>query len=185
MNISIYLGSSIHCDSKYNTLARNFGRILAENGHTIVYGGSNVGTMKDLADGALEAGGKVIGVFPRSFRGTRDIWSRGIEVQRSDVSEMIEVEDFAERKKVMEELGECSVTLPGSFGTLDELFTYACNRSIDKHSKPVYVLDYDGYYEPLKQLVANMAKAGFLKPHLNDMMIFCSSVEELMQHLCK
>lgn len=183
MNVSVYLGSSIHCDVKYNRLAFEVGRTLAEHGHTVVYGGSNVGTMKDLADGAMSAGGKVTGVFPRSFKGSRDIWNSGIEVQRRDLTEIIETEDFAERKKKMEALGDCCVVLPGSFGTLDEMFTYACDRSIDKHTKNIYVLNFDGYYNPVRDLIRNMDREGFLKPHLTGMFFFCDSVASLMQCL--
>ena len=183
MTVSVYLGSSIHCDKKYNVLACELGHAMAECGYDIVYGGSNVGTMKDLADGAMAAGGRVTGVFPRSFRGSRDIWGAGIEVQRRDLTEIIEVADFAERKKLMEELGDCCVVLPGSFGTLDEMFTYACDRSIDKHTKNIYVLNHEGYYDPVVQLIANMSDSGFLKPHLRNMFTFCATLDELMKNL--
>lgn len=182
MNISVYLGSSIHCDDKFNKLAYEVGERFARQGHTIVYGGANVGTMKYLADGAMSAGGRIIGIFPRDFKGTRDIWHAGIEVQRKDLQEMIEVADFAERKKLMEEMGDCCVVLPGSFGTLDEMFTYACDRSIDKHEKNIYLLNYEGYYDPVIQLVENMNSTGFMKPHLKGMFVYCSTLDELMQN---
>lgn len=182
MNISVYLGSSIHCDEKFNKLAFEVGRRLAERGHTTVYGGANVGTMKDLADGSMSAGGRLIGIFPRNFKGTRDIWHEGIEVQRKDLAEMIEVADFAERKMLMEEMGDCCVVLPGSFGTLDEMFTYACDRSIDKHHKNIYLLNFEGYYDPVIQIVENMNVTGFMKPHLKDMFIFCPTLDDLMRN---
>lgn len=183
MRVAVYLGSSIHCDEKFNHLAFELGRSLAERGFELIYGGANVGTMKDLADGAMSAGGRVIGVFPQSFRGTRDIWKAGIEVQRKDLSEMIEVADFAERKHVMEDMSDCCVVLPGSFGTLDEMFTYACNRSIDKHHKDILVLNEGGYYTPIRQLIDNMGTTGFLKPHLVDMVSFFDTMDELLEAL--
>lgn len=181
MNISVYLGSSPACLAEYNQLAYDLGRAIAEAGHTLVYGGANVGTMKFLAEGAQSAGGDVIGVFPRGFAGTVEV--KGMEIMRPGLTEMVMTEDFAERKKVMEQRSDCCIILPGSFGTLDELFTYACNRSIGKHAKQIYVLDHNGYYSPLRQLFANMDAAGFLKPSTVGIVTFCDCIEDILARL--
>lgn len=160
--IAVYLGSAPSCKDVYKGLAYELGQRLAKAGMTLVYGGAAVGTMGALANGAKDAGGTVIGVFPRDFRGTKEVRESGLEVVQHGLSEFIEVADFAERKKVMEELSDACIVMPGSFGTMDELFTYACNRAIDKHEKPIYVFNFEGYYAPLKQLLANMQDAGFM-----------------------
>lgn len=183
MKVAVYLGSSEHCRPVFLKTAYELGKRLAEAGHTLVYGGANVGTMKLLADGALDAGGYVIGVFPEGFRGTREVQESGIEVVRKDLPEMHFTADFAERKKLMEEISDCCVALPGSYGTLDELFTYACNRCVDTHSKQSYVLNIEGFYEPIKAMLRNIADNGFLKPSATGILTFCDSVDELIEKL--
>lgn len=183
MKISIYLGSSLHCLPQYHTLAYEVGRKVAQAGHTIVYGGADVGTMKDIADGAQDAGGDVIGVFPREFKGTKEVQDSGVKVVRDNLTEMIYVADFAERKKVMESLSDACIILPGSFGTLDELFTYACNHAIGEHSKPVFLLNHEGFYTPLQQLMQNIEKGRFLKPETVAILTFCDTIDQIISIL--
>lgn len=182
-HIAVYLGSAPACKPVFKDLARELGRRLAESGFAIVYGGAAVGTMGALADGASEAGGRIVGVFPRGFRGTKEVRESGVEVIRKGLSEFIETADFAERKQVMEERSDACIVMPGSFGTLDELFTYACNRAIDKHEKPILIFNYKGYYEPLRQLLANMQEAGFLKPVMAGAVTFFDTIDELVAAL--
>lgn len=183
MKVSVYLGSSPWSGEEYIALASEVGKALAENGHTIVYGGAKVGTMKSLADSALAAGGEVVGVFPEGFKGTRDVWEKGFEVFYSGLTDMVITKDFDERKQVMQDMGDCALVLPGSFGTMDEMFTYACNRSIGKHSKQIYVLNHKGFYDPLKQLFLNMESAHMMKDMCRDMVVFCDTVSDVLGHL--
>ncbi len=178
--VAVYLGSAPGCKDIYKGLAYELGCRIAQAGVTLVYGGAAVGTMGALADGAASVGGRVVGVFPRGFRGTQEVRESGLEVVQHGLSEFIETADFAERKQVMEDLSDGCIIMPGSFGTLDELFTYACNRAIDKHAKPILVFNFEGYYEPLKQLLANMQAAGFMKPVMADALTFCDTIEEIV-----
>lgn len=180
-NVAVYLGSAPGCKEIYKGLAYELGCRIASAGVAIVYGGAAVGTMGALADGAASAGGRVIGVFPRGFLGTKEVRESGLEVVQQGLSEFIETADFAERKQVMEDLSDGCIVLPGSFGTLDELFTYACNRAIDKHMKPILIFNFEGYYDPLKQLLTNMQEAGFMKPFMATAITFCDTVEEIVE----
>ena len=182
-NVAVYLGSAPSCKEIYKGLAYELGSRLARAGMTLVYGGAAVGTMGALADGAREAGGKVVGVFPKGFRGTKEVRESGLEVVQQGLSQFIETADFAERKQVMEDLSDACIVMPGSYGTLDELFTYACNRAIDKHAKPIYIFNFEGYYDPLRQLLANMQAAGFMKPVMADALTFCDTIEEIIDQL--
>ena len=182
-NIAVYLGSAPSCKEVYKGLAYELGHRIAQAGLTLVYGGAAVGTMGALADGAREAGGEVVGVFPKGFRGTREVRESGLEVVQQGLSRFIETADFAERKQVMEDLSDACIVMPGSFGTLDELFTYACNRAIDLHAKPILVFNFEGYYDPLKQLLANMQEAGFMKPVMADAVTFCDTIEEIVEKI--
>lgn len=183
MKVSVYLGSSINCKPEYNALAFEVGARLASAGHVIVYGGANVGTMKDIADGAQSVGGDVIGVFPSGFAGTEEVKHHGMKVIREGLKELVYVKNFAERKQTMEDLSDCALILPGSFGTLDELFTYTCNNAIGMHSKPVFILNHKGFYSPLVDLVRNTAEAGFLKPETVSILTFCDTIDEVIEHL--
>ncbi len=179
-SMAVYLGSAPSCKDIYKGLAYELGNRLAKAGITLVYGGAAVGTMGALADGAADAGGKVIGVFPKGFRGTKEVRESGLEVLKQGLSKFIETSDFAERKQVMEDLSDGCIVMPGSFGTMDELFTYACDRAIDRHTKPIFIFNFDGYYDPLKQLLANMQEAGFMKPVMSEAVTFCDTIEELI-----
>ena len=182
-SVAVYLGSAPSCKEIYKGLAYELGNRIARAGLTLVYGGAAVGTMGALAEGARDAGGKVIGVFPRGFRGTQEVRESGLEVVQHGLSEFIETADFAERKQVMEDLSDGCIVMPGSFGTLDELFTYACNRAIDLHTKPILIFNFEGYYDPLKQLLAHMQEAGFLKPVMAGALTFCDTIEEIIESL--
>ena len=183
-SVAVYLGSAPGCKDIYKGLAYELGHRLASAGVTLVYGGAAVGTMGALADGAAAAGGRVIGVFPKGFRGTKEVRESGLEVVQRGLTELIETTDFSERKQLMEVLSDGCIVLPGRFGTLDEMFTYACDRAIDKHTKPIIVFNFEGYYEPLKQLLANMQEAGFLKPVMAGAVTFCDTIEEIVG-LCR
>jgi len=178
--VSVYLGSSPFCKKDLLDAAYHIGYELASHGHTVIYGGTTVGTMGRLADGVKAAGGKVIGVFPKGFKGTRDIQVRGIDVERRDLDELIEVANFAEHKQLMEDLCDCGIVLPGSFGTLDELFTSASNYSIEKTDKRIYVLNFHGYYDPLIKMIDNMRTAGFFKERMEGAIRFFDSVDALV-----
>ncbi|MBR5099986.1 MAG: TIGR00730 family Rossman fold protein [Bacteroidales bacterium] len=182
-SVAVYLGSAPSCKEIYKGLAYELGNRIARAGLTLVYGGAAVGTMGALAEGARDAGGKVIGVFPRGFRGTQEVRESGLEVVQHGLSDFIETADFAERKQVMEDLSDGCIVMPGSFGTLDELFTYACNRAIDLHTKPILIFNFEGYYDPLKQLLAHMQEAGFLKPVMAGALTFCDTIEEIIESL--
>lgn len=185
MNIAVYLGSSTTCLPEYNDLAYELGRQIALCGHTLVYGGADVGTMRYLADGALAEGGRVVGVFPDGFQGTAEVIKEGIEVKKMGLTEMILVKDFAERKQKMEDLSDCAVVMPGSFGTLDEMFTYACNYAIGQHRKPVYLLNHKGFYDPMRALMDNVSAAGFLKPSSAGVLHYSSDVALLLEDIAK
>ena len=178
--VAVYLGSAPSCKEVYKGLAYELGNRIARAGLVLIYGGAAVGTMGALADGALEAGGEVIGIFPKGFRGTKEVRESGLQVVQQGLSDFIEVAGFSERKQQMEDMSDGCIVLPGSFGTLDELFTYACNRAIDKHVKPILVFNFEGYYDPLKQLLANMQEAGFMKPVMAGAVTFCDTIEEIL-----
>ena len=178
-SVAVYLGSS-GAKPKYMKLAYDFGRMMADNRIKVVYGGASVGTMGALADGVLSGGGEIVGVFPVGFGGKREVAASKREILRKDVTEIIEVRDFAQRKEVMRRLSDCSISLPGGYGTMDELFCYAVENEIGLHDKTAYVLNIDGYYDGLEKQAETMEKENFISGQPR-MIVFLHSIDEFLR----
>lgn len=155
MNICVYCGSSTGKNPKILSAARTFGRLLADNNHTLIYGGSSLGVMGTLADTVMDNGGKVIGVIPRN------LFSK--EVAHTEITELITVEDMHERKSTMEKHSDAFVALPGGFGTMEELFEIITWNQIGIIQKPVTVLNVDHFYDALIEMIDHAVKSGFIK----------------------
>jgi uncharacterized protein (TIGR00730 family) len=154
--VCVYAGSRTGLRPGYVEAAHALGVELARRGIGIVYGGAGVGMMGALADAALAAGGKVIGVAPR--RAFPD------EVAHSGLTELRIVGSMHRRKAVMTDLSDAFIALPGGFGTLDELFEAITWAQIGLHQKPIGLLNVDGYYDPLLAFVEHASTEGFLEP---------------------
>ncbi len=155
-SVCVFCGSSPGRDPQHVAAATELGRLLAARGLTLVYGGARVGLMGALADACLEAGGTVVGVIPKGLF-TREIAHRG-------VTELVEVTTMHERKAIMYDRADAFVTLPGGFGTLDELFESLTWSQVGIHAKPAVLLDTTGFWDPLLDQLDAMVAAGFLRP---------------------
>lgn len=174
-SIAVYCGSSTRADPRYTAPARALATTLATAGITLVYGGGNVGLMGEIADAALAAGGRVVGVIPR--------FMREAELAHPGLSECLEVESMHERKALMAERAEAFIALPGGYGTLDELFEALTWTQIGLQAKPCGVLNVDGYYDPLLAMLDRMAADGFLRPGHRDLLVSAASPEALLAAL--
>ncbi|MEJ0054276.1 MAG: TIGR00730 family Rossman fold protein [Bacteroidota bacterium] len=154
MNICIFCGSSTGTDVAYANAARETGKLLADAGHTLVYGGGNVGLMGIIADSFLENGGKVIGVIP-DFLLKREVGHRGL-------TELIVVNSMHERKKKMADLSDIFIALPGGWGTLDELAEILTWRQLGLIDQPIGLLNTDLFFSALVSQMKIMAEKGFL-----------------------
>lgn len=158
-NVCVYCGSNEGAHPVYIETAQAFGRILAENGIGLVYGGASVGLMGHIARSTLEAGGHVTGIVPQNLPPK--------EVPFSGVQELIKVKTFHERKMLMFERSDAFVELPGGVGTLEELVEQVTWVQLSHHNKPVVIADIDGYWQPLIQLFEQMRKLGFINSNLD------------------
>ena len=157
-SICIFLGSNPGADSVYARAAEEMGRQLAAHGLTCVYGGSNTGLMKLLADSALNAGGQVIGVTVQALR-DKEIFHPGL-------TQLHVVSSMHERKMLMVELSDGFVALPGGIGTFEEFFEIYTLSLLGFHSKPFGLLNVNNYFAPLDALLDKAQQEGFLKvPH--------------------
>jgi uncharacterized protein (TIGR00730 family) len=172
-SICVYCGSADDIHPDYRLAARQMGRVLAERGIRLIYGGGKTGLMGDVADGALEADGEVTGVITESMN-TPALAHTGLT--RLEVTRTIH-----ERKARMYDLAEGYIALPGGFGTLDELFETITWAQIGIHEKPIGLLNTRRYYDPLLALVDHAGKEGFIFPEHRQIMVSAGTPQELLK----
>lgn len=160
-SVCVFCGSSRGNGSDYHDLARDLGKLLADEGIELVYGGARIGLMGILADACLANHGRVTGVIPVGLF-AREIDHRG-------VTRLHEVDSMHERKQLMYDLSDAFIGLPGGFGTLEELAEVATWSQIGLHSKPICLLDLNGFWDPLSEQLDRMVSQGFLRPENRQM----------------
>ena len=170
--VCVFCGSSAPADPRYRDAACALGALIARKGIDLVYGGGSVGLMGELADAALGCGGRVIGVIPAG------LFAR--EVGHTGLTELREVASMHERKQLMYDLSDAFVALPGGLGTLEELAEVATWSQLGLHSKPVALLDVDGFWEPLISQLDRMFATGFLKAASRGLIQRTRSAEEAL-----
>lgn len=175
--ITVFCGSSYGKNEVYKTTAYELGKRLAENGINLIYGGASVGLMGTVADGALQNGGRAIGVLPR-FLSDR-------ELAHKDLTELIVVETMHERKYRMSELCDGVIAMPGGFGTIEELFEMLTWAQLGLHHKPVGILNIDGFYDELLMFVETMIEKGFLREINREFILVDSDIDGLLDKMRK
>jgi len=174
-SIVVFCGSGDGYNEVYRETAYELGRTLAVRGISIIYGGAKMGLMGALADGALQHGGHIIGVIP-DFLKTK-------EVVHQSLTGLITVDTMHERKLKMYELGDGIITMPGGWGTMEEMFEMLTWGQLGLHSKPVGLLNVNGYYDALKALCDNMVQEGFLSECTNATLLTSGSIEDLLEQM--
>lgn len=174
-SICVFLGSSVGNDPLYVKIAAEMGATIAQKGLTLVYGGSSTGCMKALADAALQAHGKVIGVTVQSLK-DKEEFHKGL-------TELHVVPTMHQRKDLMVQLSDAFIALPGGIGTFEEFFEVYTLRQLDYHNKPCAILDVNGFYSPLKELMAVTEHEGFLKHSFSEWVLWSESPEELVERI--
>jgi uncharacterized protein (TIGR00730 family) len=173
--LCVLCGSSAGVGDRHRALARDLGKLLADRGVTLVYGGAQVGLMGELADAAMAAGARVTGVIPVG------LFSR--EVPHTGLTELHEVGSMHERKELMYDLADAFVALPGGLGTLEELSEVATWTTLGLHRKPLVLLDADGYWDPLVAQLDRMVSQGFLRQAHREVIQRAHSPEEALDRL--
>lgn len=153
--VCVFCGSSMGARAVYADAAAALARCLVARGLALVYGGSSVGLMRVLADGVLAAGGEVIGVMPRHLVAR--------EVAHRELTDLRVVGSMHERKALMAELSDAFIALPGGYGTLDEFCEILTWNQLGLQRKPCGILNVEGYYDPLLQLLDHAVAEGFLR----------------------
>ncbi|MGF6956455.1 TIGR00730 family Rossman fold protein [Paraburkholderia youngii] len=161
-SVCVYCGSSMGAKPLYAQAARAFGRALVEADLALVFGGGKVGLMGVIADTVMAEGGRAIGVIPELLVSK--------EVGHNGLTELHVVPDMHHRKKMMAELSDAFVAMPGGAGTLEELFEVFTWAQLGYHGKPVALLNTGGFYEPLIRLLQHTVNEGFLRKTYLDML---------------
>ncbi len=176
-SVAVFCGSRVGSSPAYAAAALALGESLAKSGIRLIYGGGRIGLMGALADGALGAGGKVIGVIP-------DFLQR-FEVAHSGCSELIITDTMHTRKRRMFDLADAFVTMPGGLGTFDETFEILTWRQLKLHDKPILICDIDGSAKALLNLLEDSILDGFAPAEARALYETVGGVVELMERLTR
>lgn len=174
-NVCVYCGASSGNDPTYAAAAREFGALVARGGGRIIYGGGKVGLMGALADGALDAGGEVIGVIPQS------LFEK--EVGHGGVTQLHVVASMHERKTLMADLGDAFVALPGGVGTLEEFFEIWTWGQLGLHAKPFGLLNVAGFFDPLLRFLDQLVTQGFVRAEHREFVSVDSDAQRLLAQI--
>ncbi|WP_052711332.1 LOG family protein [Elstera litoralis] len=175
--VCVYCGSSGAVDPAFRDAATDLGKLLADAGMDLVYGGGRVGLMGLVADGVMANGGRVIGIIPEFLD--------KYEVGHTGLSELIVVDNMHTRKKLMMDRADAFVVLPGGFGTLEELFEVLTWKQLRLHDKPILLLDLPGtdgrgFWEPLTALLDHLIAEKFAKPEMAALWQIVTSLDGVL-----
>ncbi len=173
--VCVFCGSLPGEDPLYEAAARELGASLAVRQLTVIYGGGHVGMMGALADSALAASGKVIGVIPEHLMRP--------EVAHQGLTELRIVDSMHTRKRVMAEHADAFIVLPGGYGTFEEMFEMVTWLQLKLHAKPVGLINVAAYFDHLLAFLRHAAEQGFIRPQHRDLLSVDSSAAALLERL--
>lgn len=174
-SVAVFCGSRAGNNPVFAQHAAELGKLIAVLDLKLVYGGGGNGLMGVVADEVLKNEGKVIGVIPKVLID----W----EAQHKGLKELQVEEDMHSRKKMMYNLCDAAIILPGGFGTLDEMFEMLTWNQLKIHEKKIYLLNSAGFYNPLISHMKNMEKEGFLYESVEERLIFCNTPQEIFNKI--
>ena len=174
-SVCVFCGSNYGDNPVYQEMAAVMGRKLAMAGLKLVYGGGKVGLMGVLADAALAAGGKVVGVIPQALL--------DMEVAHLGLTELIVVQSMHERKARMADASDAFIALPGGYGTFEEFCEVLTWSQLGFHVKPCGVLNVGGFYDPLLALFDRAVQDRFVRPEHRDLVLADTDVDALLERL--
>lgn len=175
--VCVYCSARDAVDPLYIQAAKELGEILASNGKALIYGGGSTGLMGAVTDAAIEHGGYVTGIIPEHLR--------DVEKMHKGVQNLIVVDTMHQRKQRMAEMADAFVILPGGLGTMDEFFEILTWRQLQLHDKPILLVNINGYWDHLIQLIKVMADGHFVSPEDLLKFVVIDTVDEVLPMLLK
>ncbi len=173
--ICVYCGSSTRVPESYKAAASDLGRQIADRGIELVYGGGRVGLMGIVADAALAAGGRVVGIIPEHIQ--------ALEVDHTELTELHVVDSMHTRKRMMFDRSDAFVVLPGGVGTVDETIEVITWRQLGLHDKPIVLVDHEAYWQPFEAMIDHMVGIGFCRPEHKHLYRVVDRVEAVFSAL--
>ena len=173
--VCVYCGSSPGSEPEFTHDAAVLGKLLAQNNIELVYGGASIGVMGAVANSVLENGGNVTGVIPHG------LFKR--EVAHNSLTKLLVVDSMHERKALMAQLSDAFITLPGGFGTLEELFEMITWTQLGIHQKPIFLLNTLNFYDPLAQFIDGITEKGFIRPTEKKLFTIQSTPQEIVEDI--
>ena len=177
MKIAVYCSAKDAIPEDYLSLGDALGTWIGAQGHTLIYGGATGGLMTRVSEAAKRAGAYIIGVIPPR------VIAAGRRAGNCD--ELIEVRNMSERKQRMRDEAEAIICLPGSYGTLDEMMDATSSAIVGEHHTPTYVVNYKGFYEPLRLQIRHMQDLHFIPEQQSYQPVFVDTLDELYERLAK
>ena len=173
----VFCGSQPGAKPAYMNAARELGAMLARRGIAVVYGGGHIGMMGALADSALAAGGKVVGVIPEHLMRP--------EVAHQGLTELLVVDSMHTRKRTMASRADAFIVLPGGYGTLEEMFEMVTWLQLRLHTKPVGLVNVDGYFDHLLAFLRHATQQDFIRPQHRDLLTVEASVAAVIDRIAR
>lgn len=170
-HVCVYCGSSSRVADVYKDAARDLGKLIAAEGWNVVYGGGRVGLMGLVADSALEAGARVVGIIPAHIQQR--------EIEHTDLTELHIVDSMHIRKQMMVDKSDAFVILAGGLGTLDEFFELLTWKQLGLHDKPVVVVNINGYWDKMLAAIAHIADIGFMRDEDRGLFTVVDRLEDI------
>lgn len=175
MRICVYGAASNSIDSHFISEGECLGELLAQRGHSLVYGAGATGLMGAVSRGVQKQKGDVIGVVPEFFTDE--------EVLNFECSTLIRTKTMRERKQIMEDYGEAFIVTPGGIGTFEEFFEILTLKQLKQHNKPIVILNTDGYYDPMLKMMEYSVEKGFLNGNCRVMYPAFATPEEVIDYI--
>ncbi|ARA97911.1 TIGR00730 family Rossman fold protein [Geobacillus thermodenitrificans] len=173
--ICVFCGSSYGQNSKYKEAAQELGMFLARRGITLIYGGGKAGLMGEVAEAVLGHQGHVVGIIPQFLKDR--------EVAHDRLSELVVVDTMHTRKAKMNEAADGFIALPGGYGTYEELFEVLSWSRVGLHQKPIGLLNVDGFFDPLLDLLRHTVQQGFAAPQDLELIVSAGDVPTLYEQM--
>lgn len=175
MKICVYCSSGKHIAVKYRLAAAQLGKFLADNGHTLIYGGATGGLMDEVAKAAFENRGEIIGVIPEVIKQSGRL--------SPFPTKLIETADMNERKKTMKEEADAFIVLPGGYGTVDEMFDVVSSGVVGEHRKPLFCVNLDGFYDSLLKQIEKMKDESCIPANETYAPVFVRTLEDCFEKI--
>ena len=174
-NICVYCSSSNYLDEKFYAVSQELGEKIALNGYNLVYGGTTVGMMGVVANNALKNGSEVIGVIPERIA--------DFGLKHPELAKVIVTKDMRERKATMEKYADVFISMPGGFGTFEEVFEILVAKQLGYHDKPIIFLNFDSYYDNMIKMFDTVYENKFAKEEMKNLYFIANTVDEIFDYI--